>query len=375
MRRRLFYDNRSSLSTARITLKQQMRMSRTMKVKAGVLEKPHVFGIKEVEIPDPGPNEILVKTKAVGICGSDVHYYVEGRIGSYIVNEPLILGHETAGVVAKVGSNVTHLKEGDRVALEPGVPCGCTDFVKRGLYNLCPSIRFFATPPVHGTFAEYFVHDANYAFKLPDNVSFEEGAMCEPLSVGIHAARQGGIGLGSRVLITGAGPIGLVNVLAARAAGAGIIAVVETHKNRLSMAKECGATHVIESFEQAKILSELDKITDHTGVDVVIECSGAGPAAQTAVKALKPGGTLVFVGLFSQLEVPMDLNAITQKELTYKGVFRYRNTYPTAIDLMASGRINVKPLITKRFPWEQVKDAMDCAHKEASSQIKVMTEW
>jgi L-iditol 2-dehydrogenase len=346
-----------------------------MKVKAGVLEKPHVFGIKEVEIPDPGPNEILVKTKAVGICGSDVHYYVEGRIGSYIVNEPLILGHETAGVVAKVGSNVTHLKEGDRVALEPGVPCGCTDFVKRGLYNLCPSIRFFATPPVHGTFAEYFVHDANYAFKLPDNVSFEEGAMCEPLSVGIHAARQGGIGLGSRVLITGAGPIGLVNVLAARAAGAGIIAVVETHKNRLSMAKECGATHVIESFEQAKILSELDKITDHTGVDVVIECSGAGPAAQTAVKALKPGGTLVFVGLFSQLEVPMDLNAITQKELTYKGVFRYRNTYPTAIDLMASGRINVKPLITKRFPWEQVKDAMDCAHKEASSQIKVMTEW
>lgn len=375
MRRRLFYDNRSSLSTARITLKQQMRMSRTMKVKAGVLEKPHVFGIKEVEIPDPGPNEILVKTKAVGICGSDVHYYVEGRIGSYIVNEPLILGHETAGVVAKVGSNVTHLKEGDRVALEPGVPCGCTDFVKRGLYNLCPSIRFFATPPVHGTFAEYFVHDANYAFKLPENVSFEEGAMCEPLSVGIHAARQGGIGLGSRVLITGAGPIGLVNVLAARAAGAGIIAVVETHKNRLSMAKECGATHVIESFEQAKILSELDKITDHTGVDVVIECSGAGPAAQTAVKALKPGGTLVFVGLFSQLEVPMDLNAITQKELTYKGVFRYRNTYPTAIDLMASGRINVKPLITKRFPWEQVKDAMDCAHKEASSQIKVMTEW
>ena len=346
-----------------------------MRVKAGVLEKPFVFGIKEVEIPEPTANEVLIKTKAVGICGSDVHYYVEGRIGSYIVTEPLILGHETAGVVARVGSNVTHLKEGDRVALEPGVPCGCTDFVKKGLYNLCPSIKFFATPPVHGTFAEYFTHDANFAFKLPDNLSFEEGAMCEPLSVGIHATRQGNVGLGSRVLITGAGPIGLVNLLCSKAAGAGIIAVVETHKNRGQMAKQCGATHIIETFDSEKIQEEAMKITDGAGFDVVIECSGAGPAAQTAVKILKPGGTLVFVGLFSQSEVAMDLNAITQKELTYKGVFRYRNTYPTAIDLMASGRIDVKPLITKRFHWEKVKDAMDCAHKEASSQIKVMTEW
>lgn len=346
-----------------------------MKVKAGVLERANVFGIKEVDIPEPGPDEILVKTKAVGICGSDVHYYVEGRIGPYIVNEPLILGHETSGEVAKVGKNVTHLKEGDRVALEPGVPCGCTDFVKRGLYNLCPSIKFFATPPIHGTFAEYFVHDANFAFKLPDNVSFEEGAMCEPLSVGIHAARQGSIGLGSRVLITGAGPIGLVNTLTAKAAGAGVIIVVETHKNRSTMAKECGATHIVESFDKKQILEQVMQITGGTGVDVVIECSGAGSAAQVSVECLKPGGTLVFVGLFSAQEVPMDLNAITQKELTYKGVFRYRNTYPTAIDLISSGQINVKPLITKRFAWQQVKDAMDCAHKEASTQIKVMTEW
>jgi L-iditol 2-dehydrogenase len=346
-----------------------------MKVKAGVLEKPFVFGIKEVEIPEPGPDQILVKTKSVGICGSDVHYYVEGRIGSYIVNEPLILGHETAGQVARVGSNVTHLKEGDRVALEPGVPCGCTDFVKQGLYNLCPSIEFFATPPIHGTFAEYFVHNANFAFKLPDNVSFDEGAMCEPLSVGIHATRQGNVGLGSRVLITGAGPIGLVNLLCAKAAGAGIIAVVETHKNRAAMAKQCGATHIIDTFDSNGILEQTKQITDGQGFDVVLECSGAAPAAQTAVKALKANGTLVFIGLFSQQEVAMDLNAITQKELTYKGVFRYRNTYQTAIDLISSGRIDVKPLITKHFNWENVKDAMDCAHKEASSQIKVMTTW
>ncbi len=346
-----------------------------MKVKAGVLEKPMVFGIKEMEIPEPGPNEILVKTKAVGICGSDVHYYVEGKIGPYIVNEPLILGHETAGEVAKVGSSVTHLKPGDRVALEPGVPSLCSDFVKRGLYNLCPSIKFFATPPVHGTFAEYFVHDANFAYKLPDNVSYEEGAMCEPLSVGIHAVRQASVSLGSSVLITGAGPIGLVNLLVAKAAGASNIFVVEAYENRAKMAAELGASKVIKSFDRDQIIASVMEATNNRGVDVVIECSGASSAAQTAASCLANGGTMVFVGLFSQDQVPMDLNLIAQKELTFKGIFRYRNTYETAINLIASGHINVKPLITKRFSWQQVGDAMNCAHKEAASQIKVMTQW
>jgi L-iditol 2-dehydrogenase len=346
-----------------------------MKVKAGVLDKPKVFGIKEVDVPEPGPDEVLVKTKAVGICGSDVHYYVEGKIGEYVVNEPLILGHETAGVIEKVGSNVKHLKKGDRVALEPGVPCGCCIQCKTGNYNLCADVKFFATPPYHGTFAEYFVHNAQFAFKLPDHLSYAEGAMVEPLSVGVHAARQGGVSLGSRVLIMGGGPIGLVSLLAAKAAGAGIICVVEGRKNRADMAKQLGATHVINTINGDEILAETNKITEDFGFDVAIECSGAGPAAQTAVKALKRGGTLVFVGLFSADTVAMDLNAITQKELTFKGVFRYRNTYPTAIDLMASGRIDVKPLITVRFPWEKVKDAMDCAHTDAANQIKVMTEW
>ncbi len=346
-----------------------------MKVKAGVLEKPMVFGIKEMEIPEPGSDEILVKTKAVGICGSDVHYYVEGKIGPYVVNEPLILGHETAGEVAKVGKDVKHLKPGDRVALEPGVPSSCSDFVKKGLYNLCPSIKFFATPPVHGTFSEYFVHNANFAYKLPNHVSYEEGAMCEPLSVGIHAVRQANVTIGSTVLITGAGPIGLVNLLVAKAAGASTIIMVETYENRVKVATQIGATHTIQSFDREKIIAQVMEITNDKGVDVVIECSGAASAAQTAASCLANGGTMVFVGLFSQDQVPMDLNLIAQKELTFKGIFRYRNTYETAINLIASGHINVKPLITKRFPWEQVSDAMNCAHKEASSQIKVMTQW
>src|SRR5262249_3626927 len=207
------------------------------------------------------------------------------------------------------------------------------------------TIQFFATPPVHGTFAEYFTHNANFAFKLPENVSFEEGAMCEPLSVGIHAVRQGSVGMGSRVLIMGAGPIGMVNLLCAKAAGAGIIIVVEGYAKRAEMAKKLGATEVINTIKSDEILAEVNRITENKGVDVVIECSGAGAAAQTAVKALAPGGTLVFVGLFSQLEVPMDLNAITQKELTSKGVFRYRNTNQTAVDLIASGRVEFNRLI------------------------------
>lgn len=346
-----------------------------MKIKAAVLEKPHVLGIKEVDMPKPGPGDVLVKVKAVGICGSDVHYYVEGRIGEYIVEKPIILGHETSGEIAEVGSGVTHLKKGDRVALEPGVPCGCCQQCKGGTYNLCADVKFHATPPYDGTFAEYVVHPAQFAFKLPEHISFAEGAMIEPLSVGIHATRQGGVQLGSRVLITGAGPIGLVTLLACKAAGAGVIAVVEGKQNRAEMAKKLGATHVISTFDAEAIVAETNKLSDNYGFDVAIECSGAGAAAKTAVRALKRGGTLVFVGLFSALEVPMDLNAITQKELTFKGVFRYKNTYPTAIDLLASGRIDVKPLITVRFPWNKVKDAMDCAHKDAANQIKVMTEW
>lgn len=345
------------------------------KIKAAVLEKPNVLGIKEVEMPKPGPGEVLVKVKAVGICGSDVHYYIEGRIGEYVVEKPIILGHETSGEIAEVGPGVTHLKKGDKVALEPGVPCGSCSQCKSGYYNLCADVKFHATPPYDGTFVEYVVHPAQFAFKLPDHISFAEGAMIEPLSVGIHAARQGGVSLGSRVLITGAGPIGLVTLLACKAAGAGVITVIEGKANRAEMAKQLGATHVIQSFDANEILKETNRLTDNFGFDVAIECSGAGPAAQTAVRALKRGGTLVFVGLFSAETVAMDLNAITQKELTFKGVFRYKNTYPTAIDLIATGRIDVKPLITVRFPWDKVKDAMDCAHKDAANQIKVMTEW
>ena len=183
--------------------------------RAAVLHAVNDLRIDDVPVSTPGPNEVLLAIRSVGICGSDVHYWEHGRIGRFVVESPMILGHESAGVVEEVGPGVTNLSPGDRVAIEPGVPCRVCSFCKSGRYNLCPDVQFLATPPVNGSMARYMTHAADFCNKLPDHVSLDEGAMLEPLSVGIHACRRGEVGMGSRVLITGAGPIGLVTLLAA----------------------------------------------------------------------------------------------------------------------------------------------------------------
>src|SRR5512141_2535439 len=183
-------------------------------MQTAVLHRAHDLRLEERPIPRPGPDEVLVAIRAVGVCGSDVHYWHEGRIGDFVVQAPLVLGHECAGVVVESGAEVTSLAPGDRVALEPGVPCRRCPACKSGRYNLCPDVIFMATPPVDGAFAQYVVHPADFAYRLPDHASLEEGALLEPLSVGIHAARRAGVGLGDTVLVGGAGPIGLTALLA-----------------------------------------------------------------------------------------------------------------------------------------------------------------
>jgi L-iditol 2-dehydrogenase len=188
-----------------------------------------------------GPNDVLIRIHSVGICGSDVHYWVNGCIGDFIVRAPMVLGHETSGVVAQVGSGVKHLKQGDRVAIEPGVPCRMCQYCKHGQYNLCPDMGFCATPPYDGTLTRYFAHPADFCYKLPDHVSFEEGAMLEPLSVAVQACRRANITFGENVLICGAGPIGLVNLLTAKAQGAAKVCITDIDEHRLSVAKSLGA--------------------------------------------------------------------------------------------------------------------------------------
>jgi len=208
---------------------------------AAVLKELRNFEFEKRPIPKPGPRNVVLRIHTVGICGSDVHYWAHGKCGPFELKGPIVLGHESSGIVHSVGENVTNLKPGDRVAIEPGVPCRYCDYCRSGSYNLCPDVQFLATPPYDGSLANFIEHAADFCYKMPDHMTFEEGALLEPLSVGVHACRRGGVKVGSHVLITGAGPIGLVVLLVARASGATKIIVSDMMANRLEVAKQLGA--------------------------------------------------------------------------------------------------------------------------------------
>ncbi|XP_050717224.1 sorbitol dehydrogenase-like isoform X2 [Eriocheir sinensis] len=239
-------------------------------------------------IPEPGPDEVLLRMAKVGICGSDVSYLVRGAIGDFVVKAPMVLGHEASGVVAKCGSNVKTLKPGDRVAIEPGVPCRVCDFCKSGKYNLCPDVVFCATPPDDGNLCRYFAHAADFCFKLPDHVTLEEGAILEPLSVGVHACRRAGVTLGSSVLVCGAGPIGLVSLLSAKAMGASKVCITDIDENRLQVAKSMGADHTV-LVKSGAVETLAQKIKEEMGEmpNITVECSGAESSIRLGILNLK----------------------------------------------------------------------------------------
>jgi len=310
--------------------------------------------------------------KSIGICGSDVHYWTHGRIGDFIVKSPMILGHESSGQVVEVGSEVTHLKKGDRITMEPGVPCRMCNFCKQGRYNLCPDVQFMATPPVDGSLATYYAHPADFCYKLPDHVSFDEGAMCEPLSVGIHACNRAGVAIGSNVLIMGAGPIGLMNLLAAKAAGATTIILSDIKDDRLEVAKKLGATGTVNviGLSQDDIVAQIKQKSQGNAIDVTIECSGAESAIRTSIKATKSGGCVVLVGL-GPPEIKLPIVDAAVREVDIRGIFRYANCYPKALALIASGKVDVRPLITHHFELKDVVQAFTVAKEMSGGAIKV----
>jgi len=334
---------------------------------AAVLKGVNDIKLEARPIPVPKPHEVLVAIKTVGICGSDVHYWTHGRIGDFIVKSPMVLGHESSGIVEEVGTAVTNLKKGDRITLEPGVPCRFCRYCKEGRYNLCPEVQFMATPPVDGSLTNYFTHPADFCYKLPEHVSFDEGAMCEPLSVGIHACSRAQVTLGSTVLIIGAGPIGLMCLLAAKAAGATTVLLVDIKDDRLKIAMELGATSVINA---AKDVSAELTTRGFASVDVTIECSGAEPAIRTAIKATRSGGVVVLVGL-GLPEVKLPIVDAAVREVDIRGIFRYANCYPKALALISSGQVNVKPLITHSFELQDVIRAFETARDMLEGAIKV----
>jgi L-iditol 2-dehydrogenase len=295
-------------------------------VRVAVLTAPGELVVQQRPRPEPGPGQVLVQVRSVGVCGSDTHYYEHGRIGRFVVESPLVLGHEASGVIVEVGEGVTGRPVGQRVSIEPGVPdLTCTQCLS-GRYNLCPQMRFFATPPVDGAFAEYVAVHAAFAHPVPDGLSDDAAALLEPLSVGIWACRKGGVTAGSRVLVTGAGPIGLVSVQAARAFGATEVLVSDVNPARLALAGELGATGVVDA--RASSVTDLDPAPD-----VLLECSGHPPAIADGIRALAPAGRAVLVGM-GGTEVPLPLSVVQERELEVTGTFGLDQ----AADALTAGR-------------------------------------
>ncbi|KAM7273748.1 hypothetical protein ACFE04_028412 [Oxalis oulophora] len=331
--------------------------------------------IQPYQLPPLGPNDVKVKIIALGICGSDVHHYKNMRCANFIVKKPMVIGHECAGIIQDVGNQVNSLAIGDRVALEPGISCRRCNLCKQGRYNLCPEMKFFGSPPTNGSLANKVVHPANLCYKLPDNVSLEEGAMCEPLSVGVHACCRAEIGPETNILIMGAGPIGLIILLVARAFGVPRIVIADVDAIRLSIAKKLGADGTVEvSTDIQDLNDEVAKIQNAMGsrIDVTFDCVGFNKTMSTALYATRSGGKVCSIGL-AQSEMTLNLTHAAAREVDVIGIFRYRNTWPLCIDMLSSGKIDVKPLITHRFGFseEEVENAFKTS-ASGGNAIKVM---
>jgi L-iditol 2-dehydrogenase len=328
-------------------------------VRAAVLNRPGEVEVVERPTPTPGPHEVLVRVRAVGVCGSDTHYYDHGRIGRFVVEQPMVLGHESAGVIEGVGAEVDPTRVGQRVSIEPGVPCFTCHECLAGRYNLCPDMVFYATPPVDGSLAELAVIHEAFAHPVPDSVSDEAAALLEPLSVGVWSCRKAGVGLGTSVLVTGAGPIGLVAVQVARAAGAAQVVVADVNPHRLAVAARLGATRTVDVRET----SVVESYAGGPGPDVLLECSGHAGVTGDGIRALAPNGTAVLVGMGGD-EFPLPLSVVQERELTVTGTFRYANTWPTAISLVASGQVDLDALVTRRFALAETAQALTAARDD-----------
>jgi L-iditol 2-dehydrogenase len=320
----------------------------------------HDVRLEDVPVPEPGPKEVMVEIRAVGVCGSDVHYFKEGRIGSFVVREPLILGHESMGTVAALGEEATKHEVGERVTLEPGVPDGTCRECRAGRYNLCPNVRFFATPPIDGAFANYVSIHEDFAFHLPDGLSDNAGALMEPLSVGIWACKKGNVTAGDHVLVTGAGPIGLLAMQVAFAQGATEVTVTDVAGERLEIARRLGATRALNVAEEPLEEAGLE-------ADVLIECSGNERALGDGIRCVRPAGFAVVVGMGPNEETSLPLAFIQTSEITLTGTFRYANTYPTAIDLAATGKVDLDAMVTSHYGLAETEEALQASGNDPAN--------
>ena len=338
-------------------------------MKVAVMTDINQVKVESRPIPKPGPGEVLVKTEYVGICGSDLHYFETGRIADFVVECPFVLGHEASGEVVELGQGVTNLKLGDRVAMEPGTTCGECEYCRTGKYNLCPDVVFFATPPVQGVFQEYVAHEANLCFKLPDNVSTMEGALVEPLAIGFYAVKTANAQAGQTVVVFGAGCIGYMTLLALRAVGVRKIIVIDILENRLEKAEELGAWKTINGLKE-DVLSEVMRLTENKGCDLVIDTSGNEKCVGQAIEMIKKGCNILLLGYSHNDRMDLPISLAINKEITFKTIFRYRHMYPVAIDAIAGGVIDVKPMITNIYELDNIQEAMSQSANNKETIIK-----
>ncbi|MBO1003942.1 NAD(P)-dependent alcohol dehydrogenase [Pseudogracilibacillus auburnensis] len=338
---------------------------------AAILNKPLDIEVKQIPIPVPKEDEALIKVYCIGVCGSDIHYYEHGKIGRYVVEKPIILGHELAGEVIATGESVSDVAVGDRVAVEPGVACGRCEHCKSGRYNLCPDVIFMATPPVDGAWAEYVTIRSDFLFKLPDEMGYEEGALLEPLSVGLHAMKRGRATFADRLFVSGLGPIGLLAVQAAKMVGITEIYASDVVPYRRQLAEEIGVTAVIDPLNE-NVAERISELTDGKGVTLVVESSGNERAISDTAKIVNYGGRIVLVGLPTVEGVKMDVTRIIDGEIDVYGIFRYANTYPAAIQALGHSDIDIEKIITHRFALADIKEAVEIARTEKDTSIKIM---
>lgn len=335
-----------------------------------VLERIHELALRDIELPfKPAPDEVKIKIDTVGVCGSDVHYYTHGKIGPFVVNEPMVLGHEASGTVVETGNRVTHLKPGDRVCMEPGIPDLSSRASKLGLYNVDPSVTFWATPPIHGCLTPHVIHPEAFTYKLPDNVSFAEGAMVEPFAVGLQAAVKAKIAPGDFGVVVGAGPIGIMVALAALAGGCSRVLIADLVDEKLEIAARYpGVTAV--NIKKEPLAAVVNRETDGWGADVVFEASGS-PRAYNGIFGLsRPGGCLVVVGMPVE-PVAVDVVAAAAKEIRIETVFRYANVYDRAISMISSGKVDLKPLISHTFAFQESIKAFERAAEGRPTDVKL----
>ena len=316
-----------------------------------------------------GPYDVRIAVKHVGICGSDVHYYEEGKIGPYIVTEPMVLGHEASGIVIEVGEKVTHLVVGDRVCMEPGIPDFTSKASRLGMYNLDPNVKFWATPPIHGCLRESVVHPASLTFKVPDSVSLEEAAMVEPMAIGMYAATKAQIKPGDVALVLGAGTIGIVTTLAVLAGGCSKVIVSDIQQPKLDLIRSIAPVKTV-NITKNDLADIVAHETNGWGVDIVFEASGNNKAFSTIFHYICPGGKVVIIGIPSEPAL-FDVPAAQAKEAVTIPIFRYANMYPKTLALLDSGKVDLKPCISRRFPFNEAIEAFELAAKHQPDIVKI----